>query len=491
MTSAAMHANDPGSSSDRRLHSRQLIHSLAYAEIDDGNGGIVLNVSEGGMSIRAVMGLTEDVFPRLRFQLPQSRGWIETSARIAWMSKSRKVAGLQFVDLPEPTRTRLREWLFLETSPLAVQEAPREETAPFEQSHGVLPPTASPAAAPPVDESVPAAPAEPKLRETPPASPGIVDGPPPITAPPAGSASSSLVYTLRRSLSEASDSGDKLHETASRHATSPGQMLILACLFLVLAIISMVAGWVAGRGTFSGSASRSSATGPSSSGQRENAALPPVGPAAPVSEIQIVDANNQQWVIPFVPPGSGIERNPREQTQLNAAKQSPERPTLQASASSPAAHPSPTAANAISDGTKPPAPGASAPLSAPGHASPASGSSQPRSHVSSTRPAPSTGAPAGGVLQPGEMVSRVDPLYPESAQDRGIEGTVKLRVTIGADGAVRKMSVMGGPGPLVQAAEDAVGQWRYTPTLLDGKPVEAEEDVSIVFQLPSASQRSQ
>src|ERR1017187_3780282 len=100
--------------SDRRVHSRLPSRSLAYVELDEGNGGIILNISEGGLSVQAVTSLMDDLLPGVRFQLSESEGWIEATARITWTGPSRKVAGLEFVDLPEEARSRIREWFVRE-----------------------------------------------------------------------------------------------------------------------------------------------------------------------------------------------------------------------------------------------------------------------------------------------------------------------------------------------------------------------------------------
>ena len=101
MSNTLAQAHEQLPPSDRRLYVRQPIRSLAYVELDEGNGGIVLNISEGGLSVQAVTSLMDDLLPGVRFQLSESEGWIEANARITWTGPSRKVAGLEFVDLPE------------------------------------------------------------------------------------------------------------------------------------------------------------------------------------------------------------------------------------------------------------------------------------------------------------------------------------------------------------------------------------------------------
>ncbi len=94
MSNPLAQAHDHPVGSDRRLYYRQPIRTLAYVELDEGNGGIVLNVSEGGLSVQAFASLMDDVLPGVRFQLSESDGWIQANARITWTGQSRKLAGL-------------------------------------------------------------------------------------------------------------------------------------------------------------------------------------------------------------------------------------------------------------------------------------------------------------------------------------------------------------------------------------------------------------
>ncbi|MGB8522308.1 MAG: PilZ domain-containing protein, partial [Candidatus Acidiferrales bacterium] len=96
---------------DRRAYGRSNSALLTYVELGDGNGGIALNVSEGGLAITAAGLLTSDYFPSIRFQLPKSDVWIETSGQVAWASDSKKGAGIQFVDVADSDREKIREWI--------------------------------------------------------------------------------------------------------------------------------------------------------------------------------------------------------------------------------------------------------------------------------------------------------------------------------------------------------------------------------------------
>lgn len=88
-----------------------------------------------------------------------------------------------------------------------------------------------------------------------------------------------------------------------------------------------------------------------------------------------------------------------------------------------------------------------------------------------------------GAVQLAKLVHSVTPEYPQEAKKMHIEGTVHLHAVIGKDGRVNELSVIDGDPDLARAAMKAVHQWRYEPTLLDGKPVEVNTTISVVFSL--------
>jgi len=89
----------------------------------------------------------------------------------------------------------------------------------------------------------------------------------------------------------------------------------------------------------------------------------------------------------------------------------------------------------------------------------------------------------GGAVPAAKLVTRVQPIYPPLARQTRISGTVKLHAIIGKDGNVQKLEVESGHPLLVQAALDAVRQWRYQPTLLNGEPVEVDTEIDVIFSL--------
>jgi protein TonB len=89
----------------------------------------------------------------------------------------------------------------------------------------------------------------------------------------------------------------------------------------------------------------------------------------------------------------------------------------------------------------------------------------------------------GGVIEAAKIVSQLQPVYPTLARQASIQGAVLLQAVIDKDGRVSELQVLSGSPLLARAALDAVKQWRYQPTLLNGQPVEVETTITVSFVL--------
>lgn len=98
-------------------------------------------------------------------------------------------------------------------------------------------------------------------------------------------------------------------------------------------------------------------------------------------------------------------------------------------------------------------------------------------------PRPTEPVHVGGVIQPPKKVVDVAPIYPPLALAARKEGLVILEAVIDERGAVREIRVLRSEKLLEQAAMDAVKQWRFTPTLLNGQPVPIVMTVTVGFSL--------
>jgi TonB family protein len=118
-------------------------------------------------------------------------------------------------------------------------------------------------------------------------------------------------------------------------------------------------------------------------------------------------------------------------------------------------------------------------------------SSLPAESLPPPPPPPAGGIPGNppqrikvnGNVQSAMIVSKVPPVYPELAKSARVQGVVRLAAVIGKDGTMQELHVLEGPPLLVQAAMDAVKQWTYRPTMLNGEPISVETTIEVNFTL--------
>jgi TonB family protein len=516
------------SAPDRRTHARRRPSSLTYIEIDRENGGIVLDACEGGVSVQAVVSITEEELPQVRLKLPDSSDWLEMRARVIWTRESRKVAGLQFEELSAQSRAQLNDWLSRDASANAGQivhaaapaiaaeateteairteaaptgtaqtEAAQIETAQIEapetkavQTEAVQTEAANSNASPAPSET------EPEFEpEAEPAPAFVTDQ----------SASDSWEPGLPEALEDfVPDAtilaapltlGQETEVRIEKRETHPAHMLegeiapvparaedkfrvsSVYLLLFVLALVSLTAGWAAGRGKFGSIAHKFRALLQSKAPAAPAFEMQAGTPASPVNEIEIVDASNQHWAIPLHAPIATIGPLRAHQATVRTPASLLEPAlnfqiwTLTAPKRSASSHVAEVAPPAVNERQGAPE---IAPLGA-GPVAP-SGYTVPKPGIST------------GELKRGELLHRVNPEYPALARDQRVSGTVVLEANVAPDGAVRNVKVISGPQLLIPAATNAVRQWRYAPTLLDGEPIETQVRISLVFHLPSGGQ---
>lgn len=91
----------------------------------------------------------------------------------------------------------------------------------------------------------------------------------------------------------------------------------------------------------------------------------------------------------------------------------------------------------------------------------------------------------GGSVEAAKLITKVQPIYPEGAKAAGAQGSVLLHAVVGKDGTPLSLQVLNSQinPDLARAAVEAVTQWRYQPTLLNGEPVEVDTVVTVNFTL--------
>ena len=486
---------------DRRAHTRHRIRALAYVELGESNGGIVLNIGEGGFAVRAAEPINEDGLSRLRFQMQRAKQPLEMSGKIAWTSDSKKEAGVRFIDVREESLLEIRTWILQGASPekspkqaatvrkafretrenesildvFAGDDAAEAQTRNNGDDLAATPTLINHSKSELSDSKAPAK----RQRHGGTLFPNEAITAPgarlPVTALP-GIKKPEKVPPVRESERETAQ------ENWMDFRIQMGRGWVVAALVTFLVAVSFAGGMAVRKGGLL-ELWRDADTTPSGSSQSQSsvpAAQPAKFPSKPL-QIEIVDSSNQRWVIPATvrsginAAGSSSSRVSRDPSENIAAPSSVSSQT--------AARPDASDASSLSGqkGTTPLL------LSLPERSLSASGLVAISSQRSFAVPAGYSQGTSqlGKNLQVGQLVNLVDPVYPPDAELKHIEGTVKLHATIGVDGSIKDLKPVSGPSPLLPAALTAVREWRYNPTVLNGQPIETQEDISLVFRLPN------
>jgi periplasmic protein TonB len=477
---------------ERRSHQRHQIRSLAYIELDEGNGGILLNVSESGLAVQAVTPLMDEFLPNMRLQLSQNVPPIAAVGQIVWTSNSRKVAGIRFLSLPEESSGLVKEWIASEDFPL---DQPREANFPRENPVAVAEVSTEQASADQanggqyqssdsdkevtVQEPAPEEPSEPAFIHL---DPHASEPEPPVaypTLPPALLAAASFKKEVVLKPAVRSDAAPNV-VSAPRVESTQSSWLLYA-LIGILAVCSTAAGWSVGRTGFYGALSRFH--GLHFDAGAADTVPPSTAPTTKLPGIEIVDLNNRRWFVPFVSAAAMAPPTPHTQpvasqpaAPRNEKSSTPDRALTLASAGRPT-----VAKPRVADAEAPPTI-STQPSGIAGPALPLAGISGSANPLPPPSPVQSS---ASAVVEAAQLIHRVEPLYPHNAtQLFAGDAVIKLHITIGADGQVLSVKPLSGSAMFFDAAITAIRQWRYRPALINGKPSVSDGEISIVFRHP-------
>ncbi len=81
------------------------------------------------------------------------------------------------------------------------------------------------------------------------------------------------------------------------------------------------------------------------------------------------------------------------------------------------------------------------------------------------------------------LIRRVEPVYPPLPKQIHKEGRVELHAIIATDGTIQSLEIVGGDPMFFQSALDAVSQWRYRPTILNGQPVQIDTHITVIYTM--------
>jgi len=454
---------------ERRAQLRQSIRSLAYVDLGFGNGGIILNVSEGGLAVRSVTALMESSVPKMSFRPSASKPSIEVAGEIAWKSESNTMVGIRFSELTEESLTEIREWIALEAAP---SDASKDHSKfPFESGSRKLAPAQSLSA----DVLPSPAKAAVAARDTTSGTaPSVI--PIRLTDPETDNSTALIAAPNIVSIDAAGSPLPITHEEipVGQNAIWNRAQWRTAAFVAFFASVSLAAGWAVGRGIWNRPSARIQANGSEDDAAAANAA---VRASEGNLAIEVVDSSDRRWTVPFSGPSSASSGPARQNSST----------TPGATAEPVETNPPPLriwmpSAPIVSNSARGQQPADSA-LAA--NAAPNIEVKEPSAPLLRT-PSPNPPAP---VLHPssgfhdGPLIHRVDPIYPAIAQSQHVAGVVRLRVQVAADGSVKQVEALSGPRLLLAAAVAAVRQWRYQPSLLDGKPIEVEKIIDVQFHL--------
>lgn len=107
----------------------------------------------------------------------------------------------------------------------------------------------------------------------------------------------------------------------------------------------------------------------------------------------------------------------------------------------------------------------------------------PPPKVEVQKPIAPTRIRVGGNVQQAKLIKQPKPIYPPLAKQARIQGVVRFTAIIGKDGTIQNLQLVTGHPLLVPSAQEAVKQWVYQPTLLNGEPVEVITQIDVNFTL--------
>ena len=533
-------------SGERRLRLRRRPLTLTYLTLGEDNGGIVTNISETGLGMTAARPLLENSSSRLSFQLSELGPAIETRAEIVWITESKKAAGFRFEGLPTEVREQIRNWVSSpagtsdESQNCEEHPSSVEDPLPSESLRQSPYTTDAPEQESPPKVALDRGPDDAQLYATPAPRARVQapDGPPMVLGPTVDRAFGASLFRT-----EPVDVAQETNRKRTSPVAALVALIVVTCFALGFeASPNFWRNWMKVKDarhadtpvpqiSENPTLSTTLAANPHETSDRATESLAPAS-NTPAPTEKTHDSKPETAEQPVMPRKTRAERSSTrtENSALNSAMIAPalrktptttrttetssapkksvmpgtESFTQQPAASSvsptEAASPSipPTLpAHAEEPATRPANPPPSFfPVIAPGAGNVPrlvelppevvidSGTVQIHSRqivFVPAEPGPESSHNAEK-LQIGERISKVAPVYPAQAVQKGLGGTVHLHAIIGKNGTVESVRPINGPILLIPAALDAIRQWQYRPTLLNQQPTEMQEDLTIEFR---------
>ncbi len=522
----------------RRFFARRRMETMVFVSLDADSAGSLTNSRENGPASPANRRIAIGQTLHVIFKLAGIDGWMRATTRVMWLSDSGRAAGLKFVDMPDETGRLVEQWLAKREQAIRSNATSGSQSAPAQDATSAALPyfdVDSYQVALPVEaiEIIPArfvSSREPAKAAVPSSTPR--EAPRIETDSAKGAAAPQRQGSVR--LPDPAAVNSPLEALKNDRRVVRSFALTVGALMAMVAMVGLVVWQIRDRSILrlvsaqpiqpnvpsaaaafaqpridaslnSSEASLGefaiasmtkqparSAITTQNAGKRGKLGKPdmtasPFPPNVPVTPI-IHPLASRPAPAPQIPQSA-----PPSTKILPPARL---RPMTAAPGAMPQVPPVTAPANSISE--RPAEPSVPVPTadraSIPAAVTPLNSENQTGSIEVIFDPYPSIRMPAGkeslggrpATLTIGHLVSKVEPVYPTDALRQRISGTVKVHVVLGIDGRVETALVVDGPVQLREAALHSVEQWRYEPTLLGNTPVEAEEDISLVFRISTS-----
>jgi protein TonB len=484
MSSIPNPPNQQNKNENRRLHARRRIDHLVYASFGPGNGGILINLSEGGASFQGIAGVRTGQLLDLSFKIPGTGSLIEARGEVLWSNDSGKGGGLRFTDLSEEARQRLSEWLANDapsSTKLGEQVTSSAEPAStlIASYENLIRSSPTPAARErletvPVSPDPPASPIHPNFTLVP-------------DEPPASKIGGARVGVPSFILADYPQSQPQTSRSPRYVLFATG--VLAGCIGVLAAIAGMHMLASSDRPTIPES-TRSAAAPQVASEGRQNSADDGIGlndkndkqaawgdqsvEASEVPREPVFNKMPPQEVAAIAPPA------PRPELNLKPSQDSPPKTTPPGRRNLALLGPRMPAPRSAAEVREPPIADASTPAFISAEEPRLGTASMPDLPKPPQPSAAKPDRPAG--FMDAVLIQHNPPIYPASAMKKHIEGRVTVSATIGTDGVPRGLRLVSGDPILGQAAQEAISQWRYVPAVSGGVPVESQLAISINFQ---------
>jgi hypothetical protein len=465
---------------ERRAFPRYHPKSFTYVNVGDSNGGILSDASESGLQITTAQALTEGERIELLLQTGMGEEPIEAIGRPVWLSVSRKTAGLQFVEVTDDARRRIRYWMAHDG---AAAKPPIQKTAPSKQSvplteelEKMFPLEAyvgePPAAKRPAPKPRASAPAPKVPAPKPSTSDPIPQPPTPVRRP-----SVEFPTQLHRALYEVSREPLALSEPSAR--STAARIAVIVCVVMIVGFVTSV---MAGRFPF---------------WRRSSSETPPVlatsAPATTADPLQTMKPQTGN---------AGSEPSTHSLQPYDGATNAAAQPDSVAPSGVPDAQApnaaGPTAAGETSADTPsvpqtsddkevlvtPPTPGSDAALVTLPQQAVTASAVVAIGVQSSALVLPTSGPQHHAERLEFGMIAASPPdvsLPAAVAQESGTE-IVRLRAVIDEQGEIKSLDAVHGRTDLIPISESLVRHWSQTPARLNGRPIQSFEDITLSFR---------